>query len=242
MARSADGTKRAAIDWEAVEMQYRAGIRSLKDIGTEFGVSDAGIIKRAKRDGWSRDLKAKIQAKADAKVSAAMVSAEVSEQTKLTEALVIETEAAVQARIRLSHRTDIARYRSLALNLLGELEHHTDNGDLYGQLFELLSDPEAESEDANAAARERQRKRREAFEKAMSLAGRTKTMKDLADTLKTLIGLEREAFGVEAAEAPPADGAQLMSENETARRIAFVLHRVVRPANQPSFKPRQAAS
>ena len=60
---------RKAIDWESVEIQYRAGIRSLKDIGNEFNVSDAAIIKRAKRDGWSRDLRAKIQAKAEAKVS-----------------------------------------------------------------------------------------------------------------------------------------------------------------------------
>ena len=63
------------IDWEALEIQYRAGIRSLKNIGSEFGVSDAAIIKRAKRDNWSRDLKAKIQARADAKVSASLVRA-----------------------------------------------------------------------------------------------------------------------------------------------------------------------
>ena len=49
-------TKRKAIDWESVEMQYRAGIRSLRDIGAEFGVSDVAIIKRAKRDEWTRDL------------------------------------------------------------------------------------------------------------------------------------------------------------------------------------------
>ena len=46
---------RKAVDWEAVEREYRAGIRSLKDIGAEFGVSDAGIVKRAKRDGWERE-------------------------------------------------------------------------------------------------------------------------------------------------------------------------------------------
>jgi hypothetical protein len=194
-------TKKSIVDWEAVEMQYRAGIRSLKDIGREFGVSDAGIIKRAKRDSWERDLKAKIQAKADAKVSAALVSAEVSAEAKLTEALVIETESTVQARIRLGHRKDIGRYRALALQLVGELEHQTDSGELYAQLFELLTDLEADSEDSSAAAKERQRKRREAFERAMSLGGRTKTMKDLADTLKTLVGLEREAFGLETAAA-----------------------------------------
>lgn len=47
------------IDWNAVELEYRAGIKSLKAIGNEFGVSDAGILKRAKRDGWERDLSAR---------------------------------------------------------------------------------------------------------------------------------------------------------------------------------------
>jgi hypothetical protein len=47
---------RKVIDWEAVEIQYQAGVRSLKDIGVEFGVSDAGIIKRAKNEGWTRGL------------------------------------------------------------------------------------------------------------------------------------------------------------------------------------------
>lgn len=48
---------RKQIDWDAIEPHYRAGIRSLKDIGAEFEVSDAAIIKHAKRDGWVRQAK-----------------------------------------------------------------------------------------------------------------------------------------------------------------------------------------
>ena len=55
--------KKPPVDWEAVEREYCFGLRTLKDIGAEFGVSDAGIIKRAKRDGWVRDLSSKIRAK-----------------------------------------------------------------------------------------------------------------------------------------------------------------------------------
>lgn len=217
-------TTKKQIDWEAVEIQYRAGVRSLKDIGAEFGVSDAGIIKRAKAKGWARDLKAKIQAKADAKVSAALVSAEVSAQTKINEAVTVDVESTVQARIRLAQRTDIGAARQLAAQLLEELRHQTDNQDLYQQLFELLTDPSAEDDDANKAAQERQRKRREAFEKALSLGGRTKTMKDLADTLKTLIALEREAYDIgQPSGQPPALPPGAASDNELARRIAFVL-------------------
>lgn len=184
--KPAEPSSRAAIDWEAVEMHYRAGIRSLKDIGSQYGVSDAGIIKRAKRDGWERDLKAKIQAKAAAKVSAAVVSAEVSPQTKLTEAVRVEVESEVQARIELGHRRDIARSRTLAMKLLDELEVDTDSLDDLKRLGELMYAPNENGVD----------KLNELYHKVISLPSRTKVMKDLGDTLKTLIALEREAFGI----------------------------------------------
>lgn len=185
---------RKQIDWEAVEIQYRAGIRSLKDIGAEFGVSDAGILKRAKRDGWTRDLRAKIQAKADAKVSASLVSDEVSARTKVAESQVIEAEATVQARIRLTHRTDIARSRKLAMSLLAELEHQTEHGELFEQIEQALNEQFADggkplSESALARVNE-------GYRRAMSLANRTGTMKALSDTLKTLVALEREAYSI----------------------------------------------
>lgn len=179
-------TKRAKIDWEAVEMQYRAGIRSLKEIGAEFGVSDAGIIKRAKRDGWERDLKAKIQAKADAKVSASVVSAEVSARTKIAESVVIETNATMQANIRLDQRKDIRRGRNVAMKLLAELEIQTDNVDLFEELGDLLRSEDDKGQD----------KRNDIYQKVISSASRIDSMKKLAETLKTLVGLERQAFGI----------------------------------------------
>jgi hypothetical protein len=117
---------RKVIDWEALELQYRAGIRSLKDIGKEFDVSDAAIIKRARRDGWDRDLKAKIQAKADAKVSASLVSIEVSERKKLTESAIIEAVAVASATVQITQRTDIKRARDLNMVLLAEIEMQAD--------------------------------------------------------------------------------------------------------------------
>lgn len=194
---------RAQVDWEAVEIQYRAGIRSLKDIGNEFRVSDAGIIKRAKRDGWVRDLKAKIKAKADAKVSAAMVSAEVSAQTKAGEAQVIEVESEVQARIRLAHRTDISRFRRLALALLSEIEAETSDLALFEQLGDILR-----AEDKNG-----QDKRNDIYRKVISSAGRIDSTKKLAETLKILVGLEREAFGIADNDKPAQSaGADLLRE------------------------------
>ena len=37
---------RPAIDWEAVEREYRAGVKTLRQIADEFGVSNPAIVKR----------------------------------------------------------------------------------------------------------------------------------------------------------------------------------------------------
>lgn len=43
-----------SIDWAAIQPHHHAGIRSLRDIGGEFGVSDVAIIKHARKNGWTR--------------------------------------------------------------------------------------------------------------------------------------------------------------------------------------------
>jgi hypothetical protein len=113
--------KRSRIDWDAIEPHYRAGIRSLKDIAAEFECSDAGILKQAKKMGWTRNLIGKIKARADAKVTAALVRAETGEAKPLTEAIAVEIEANVQSRIRIAHQTTLTNLRAQAEALLGEL-------------------------------------------------------------------------------------------------------------------------
>lgn len=44
------------IDWESLEREYRAGIRSLRDIAEQFGCSEGAIRKKASRDSWVRDF------------------------------------------------------------------------------------------------------------------------------------------------------------------------------------------
>lgn len=185
-----------AIDWEAVEIEYRAGIRSLKDIGKQFSVSDAGILKKAKKDGWTRDLRAKIKAKADAKVSAAVVSAVVSVQKAANEQQVVEANAELQYKVRIEQRQDIGRSRKLVMTLLGELEGQTDGVNLLEQLAEVMYAPDDKGQD----------KRNELFNKVISLSGRVSSVKALADSLKTLVALEREAFGIDDKRNLPQTG------------------------------------
>lgn len=182
-------------DWERIEADYRAGLMSVREIAAAQGVSHTAINKRARVHGWEKDLSAAIKAKADALVSRREVSKEVSAERAETDRAIVEANAEVIATVRLNHRKDIGSARALAMSLLEELTHQSEHQDLYEKLGELILGSEEEAADSAVAM-----KRWQAFQAAMGLGGRTKIMKDLADTLHKLIGLEREAYGI--ADAP----------------------------------------
>ena len=181
-------TSRPAVDWEAVEKAYRAGVRSLKDIGKEFGVSDAGIIKRAKRDGWTRDLSAKIQAKADALVSEREVSAEVSERTKKAEREVIEANATMLADRVIHQRTDISRARATVQRLWSMVDAELDHPGDFAKVGELLRCEDEFGQD----------KLNDLYRAAIALPQQVKNAKLLADALKVLIELERKVLKLDS--------------------------------------------
>ena len=180
-------TDKTAVDWIQIEVDFRAGIKPLRLIGEENGITHGAINKRAKRDGWVRDLGAKIRAQADAKVSKAAVSGEVRAHRMVTERQVVDSNVDLQVSIRLSHRTDIQRVKSLLLMLLAEAEHQGANVALYQELGEVLAAPDEKGQD----------KLGEIYRKAMSLPSRVGVLKQITETLALLIKLEREAFGID---------------------------------------------
>lgn len=186
-AKGAVGKPRQSVDWERIEAAYRAGVLSIREIASQHGITHGAINKRAKRDGWERDLKAKIKAKADALVSKRSVSTLVSTKTADTEREIIESNAEAIASVRMAHRGDISRSRKLTNKLLDELEAITDDRVLFEELSDLMCEPDDKGYD----------KLNEIYNKVISLPNRTKTMKELAETLKTLVGLERQAYGLD---------------------------------------------
>lgn len=177
--------EKRVIDWEGIEREYRAGVRSIREVAAEFEVSHTLINRRARDEGWERDLSAKIRAKADALVSKEAVSTRVSTETRIPEKEIVEANAAVQAQIRREHRTDIQKVKRLTNKLLDRLEsvYPTDE----------------------------------------NLKEHASVLKQLADTQRVVVNLEREAFGI----------AQIVEENDGpaidpivgARRLAFALQR-----------------
>lgn len=177
----------AKLDWEAIETAYRAGVMSLREIASQHGISEGAIRKRAKRDDWSRDLNAKIQQKADDLVRKREVRRTVRNESTLTERVLIEATAEVIATVRMEHRGDIRRARELTNTLFDELAGECGNVAALEDLGEMMRSPDDKGMD----------KLNDLYHKIISLPSRVKSMKDLSDSLKTLIGLEREAYSIE---------------------------------------------
>lgn len=174
-------------DWEAIETAYRAGVMSLREIASQHGISEGAIRKRAKRDDWSRDLNAKIQQKAEDLVRKQEVRRTVRNESTLTERVLIEATAEVIATVRMEHRGDISRARELTNTLFDELGAQCADVSALEQLGDIMFDPDDKGRD----------RLNEIYQKVISLPSRVKSMKDLSDSLKTLIGLEREAYSIE---------------------------------------------
>ena len=110
--------EKKVIDWEKIELDYRAGIKSLRQIAGEHDIAESGIRRRAKQYEWARDLSEKIKAKADDIVRKESVRT----KTTISEKDTIDANANEVASVRLAHRKDIQRSRKIAMSLFDELE------------------------------------------------------------------------------------------------------------------------
>ena len=177
-------------DWEAIESAYRAGVMSLREIASHNGISEGAIRKRAKRDDWSRDLNAKVKERADDLVRKAEVRKQVRSETVLSERVLIEATAEAIATVRMEHRGDIRRARTLANALFDELEAECADVEALRKLGALMLDPDENGRD----------RLNELYQSIISLPERVKSMKALSETLKNLIGLERQAYSMDEGE------------------------------------------
>lgn len=174
-------------DWEAIESAYRAGLLSIREIASQHGITHGAINKRAKRDGWERDLSSKIKNKADSLVSKKEVSTQVSSENKLNERILIEANAEVIASVRMEHRGDIRKARNITNALFEELGAECADIEAFKKLGELLANPDQHGRD----------KLNEVYMSVISMPERVKSMKALSETLKNLITLERQAYNID---------------------------------------------
>lgn len=179
--------KRKAIDWEAVEREYRIGLKTLRQIGEEFGCSHVAVKKRAEREGWVRDLSAKIREATESKVTKAVVTREVTKETTASERQIVEANAAVCAQVVLSQRQDLVESAELERKLMAELVAMTDKADQFREFGEMMRSPDQFGQD----------KINDSYFSAISNQQRVKSAKLLMDMRKARIELERKVLRVD---------------------------------------------
>ena len=195
-----------AVDWERIEVEYRAGVLSLRELAAAHpNTNHVAIARRAKKEGWTRDLSAKIKAKADDLVTRAAVTPDETARRSVTEKEVVDAGAAAIVQVRLSHRTDIQRSKRIANRLLEHLE--------------ALPVPPAPTTDKPLSEQLAQNTLCIGILKDQSVI-----LDKLVGTQTTLVAMAREAFGIaQMVEAPETQAA--VNTMDVARRIAFGLAR-----------------
>ena len=176
-----------AIDWEAVEREYRAGQLSVSEIGRQHDVSHTAINKRAAKEGWARDLTERVRQE----VSARLVSDEVS-AANAHEAVDLAARRGVG--VVRSHRRDIGRGRDVLARLIEELDMVTAHRDEISEEIEAFTDPGDNASEKSMASAE---KRRAAMHRAVSLSTRAGAMMSLSSAMKNVVVLERQAFSLD---------------------------------------------
>lgn len=178
MATPADQpTTKAPTDWEAIEREYRGGQLSEAEIARQHGISRTAIQKRAKKNGWARDLTEKVRHEI-----AARLVAEGLQQPR--EAATIDMAATRGVQIIMGQRTRIGRASEAVAKLLEELHDTSDN------LAEIEDEIHQETADDESG------RRRARMLAAVALPSRASVINNLAQSLKTLIALERQAFNL----------------------------------------------
>lgn len=178
------GKRKATIDWESIEAEYRAGQLSIRAIGSAHGVSEGAIRKTAKVGKWQRSLVDKVrQAVRDTLVRSDGTQA--GTHSVRADDEVVDTAAARGVELVRQHRRSLGRAQTIIEKLLFELERGTDNIDEIEEAVE-----EETVGDTNG-------KRRAMMLKAVSLPQRAQTAAALSLTIKNIIPLERQAFSLD---------------------------------------------
>jgi hypothetical protein len=95
------------IDWEAIEKEYRAGQISVCAIARQNGITETYVRKRAKKEGWERNLQDRIKKRVREK----MVRVREPEKIPVSEETIVEEAASRTLQVIDVHRKVVVRRR-----------------------------------------------------------------------------------------------------------------------------------
>ena len=178
-------SKRAMIDWESVEKEYSLGQKTIRAIGSQYGVSHVTIIRRARKEGWVQDKTKEILIK----TNAGLASYQEGATKKATTLTKDDIEKAVQTNIQVitNHRKDIRLNQQLISLLSAQLKDAAENRE---ELADGVDD-ECKRGDGTKDGQKRARLLR-----ALALPAHSAILLSLTAAQKNLVVLERQAYNI----------------------------------------------
>jgi len=168
-------------DWELIEREFRAGQLSNHEIARQFSISEGAIRRKAKLEGWVKDLAEKVRKEVRNK----LVRVESRSTPEATDREVIDAAAERGVQVVIHHRGDIQKHRAIVQILVGQLDEVATKRDA---ISDTIRD---ETKEDNGPSR------RNSMLKAISLPTHASVARDLATALKQLIPLERQAYNLD---------------------------------------------
>lgn len=193
---------------------------TLRELGEKYGCDHAAIARKAKRDGWERDLTDAVKKATNAKLIQAAVNSQVNKaitkgQHEVTKTVLAAAE--VNTQVILGHRNGLKRITSVRDALLDQVEQAAMNLPDLEAVIEMVRSPDDNGVDrANDLLR-----------KALSRSSLIDDLKRLAEVDEKVRKGEREAFGIDADLKNPEKGSSPSSSGltdaERAVRLAALL-------------------
>lgn len=209
---------RTRVDWDALHALWRTNTLSNQQLARQFNCSEAMIRKKAKADGWERDLADKVRkrvkeelVRADAEmVRSSHPRAENSNHLVPTDDEIVAAAAQGPVEVVRQHRSDIRGARDLALDLFAELRQST------AHRAEIAEEIDAFTEGDESG------KRRDIMHRAVSLNARTSALKDMSMAMKNFQTLERAAWSLDAGDRREDDDLAGLSDEALAAKEAAI--------------------
>ena len=180
-------------DWPRIAAEYRSGIKSTRELSREFGPSEAMIRKKAKQEGWVRDLGARVRARAQEMVRSAQ-SAQPSTQEVRTEEQLVEDLADQMRSTQTAQETRLERSLAVLDDMLEELTGMRIPTDQRVTLAIAIK----KASEADGMSPEAAKDLLKQLFSAVSLDGRADVMRKLGETITRLTTLQRSIKRMDA--------------------------------------------
>ncbi len=210
---------RREIDWEAIEVAYRVGARSVLAISKDYGCDEKAIRKHAKAGGWQRDETEKLKVAVRAKLASPNTGPNASpngNDNSDKKAKALDHEAELRAAVIEEHRELASKAMAQVRTMIAELEHAN------------LKQDEDEAAILEETAKDKNGLRRSRMLQSVQLPSRSGVLVNISNAMTKLAALGREAWGLADAPPPNPNADQGVPEGANAQEAADIYAALIR--------------